>query len=725
MLLRIINFLENFFIYLLIFLLPIFFLPLSFEFFEFNKIYLLFYVTLLILILHLAKLFIVEKKIHFLKTPFNLPILILLLTILVSSIFSMDKISALFGNYGKFFDGAVFLVTLIFFFFLLINSEIKKERALKLFLTSGTISLISAYISFFSLWQKIPFLSQVPYLQRNFNLTTPVLTTYSIFLLVLISILTSIILSNFKRLSKILSFILLIFFLFFYFLIDHQNAHYVLIISFLLIILISIKNRIFKDEVNYLLLPIGLILLAILFSLFNISPPVYSEISLGQKFSLFTTLNSLLSPKEFFIGSGPGSFPSQFLKEKPASILKSQLWAIRFDRPSNNIFELLVILGIIGASAFLALLIISLLTAFFGLNKENLPYFYPLFVLFTSQFFHYQDSVLGFSLFLFLGLSILASKELFNRYQYDLKRFPEINLIFSSILLFILIASLFFFFFGIKFYLADHYFAKGWMTPDIEKKIEFFERAKKSNPDLCYYHLSLSQAYYLAAINEVQKGGAKSLQYATRAVQEAGEGVRISPQSVLSLENLAIIYRDIQGFESSAIEAFKKALKADPKNPLIYLEIAKIYFAQNNLKMAREYLDAAKRIEENIQPVKLYDAIFTEAEGKDDEAKNILKSGLSLFPFDIDLNFHLGRINYKKQNFDEAILYFNQVLSVFPNHSNSLYLLALSFEKKGEYKKALEYLERVKFLNPDNPEINQKVEELKQKVEGKTGEEKK
>lgn len=719
MILRIVKFLEVFFLYLLIFLCPIFFLPFSFEFFEFNKIYLLFYTSFLVLILHLTRLFILEKKIQFLKTPFNLPLLIFFLSIFFSTLFAKDKITALFGNYGKFYDGAIFLFSLILFFFLLLNSEIKKEIAITLFLISGTISLISAFFSFFSLWQRIPLFSQIPYLQRNFNFTTPVLTSFSIFLLVLISLSVSILLSNFKKIFKIISFFLLIFLLPFYLLIDYNNAHYTFIISSIFLIFLSIKNRIFKEEVNYLLLPITLLLIFVFFSLFNIRPPIYTEISLNQKFSFFTTLNSLLNPKEFFVGSGPGSFPTQFLKEKPSSILKTELWPIRFDRPSNNIFELLVNLGTIGTGAFLALLILSLVIAFFRLERENIPYFYPLFTLIASQFFHYQNSILGFSLFLFLGLSIISLKDLYSEYHYDLKIFPELNLLFSSILLFLLLFFAFLIFFGVKFYLADYYFAKGWIIPEIEKKIEFFEKAKKFNPDFPYYRLSLSQAYYIGAIEEVQKGSQKSIEYATKAVREAGEATRISPYFVLSLENLAIIYRDIQGFENAAIETFKKELEADPKNPLICIEIVKLYLSQNNLKMAREYLEKAKKLQENIQPVKLFDAILTELEGKDEEAKNILNQALSLFPFDIEINFHLGRINYKQGNLDEAISYFERAISIFPNHSNSLFLLALSYEKKGDYKKALEYMERVKILNPENEEVKMKVEELKQKVEGK------
>ena len=96
----------------LVFLLPLFFLPFSFEAFEFNKQYLLFFLVSLAFFSWLAKMVLVDKEIRFKRSPLDIFVLAFLFIAILSAVFSVDKSSSLFGFYGRFSDGLIGLLSL-------------------------------------------------------------------------------------------------------------------------------------------------------------------------------------------------------------------------------------------------------------------------------------------------------------------------------------------------------------------------------------------------------------------------------------------------------------------------------------------------------------------------------------------------------------------------------------------------------------------------------------
>jgi tetratricopeptide (TPR) repeat protein len=60
----------------------------------------------------------------------------------------------------------------------------------------------------------------------------------------------------------------------------------------------------------------------------------------------------------------------------------------------------------------------------------------------------------------------------------------------------------------------------------------------------------------------------------------------------------------------------------------------------------------------------------------------------------------LGHLN----NFDEAIVAFNQSIAFDNNHIHSLTMLGKAYGIKGEYQKSIGYFERVLTIDPSNQE---------------------
>ncbi len=106
----------------LVFLIPLFFLPFSFEAFEFNKQYLLFFLSTIGFVAWFGKMILIDKEIRFKRTPLDLWILGFIFIAILSAIFSVDKTSSVFGFYGRFSVNLIGLICFGIFYFLITNN---------------------------------------------------------------------------------------------------------------------------------------------------------------------------------------------------------------------------------------------------------------------------------------------------------------------------------------------------------------------------------------------------------------------------------------------------------------------------------------------------------------------------------------------------------------------------------------------------------------------------
>src|SRR3989344_7616909 len=104
---------------LLVFLIPLFFLPFSFEAFEFNKQYLLFFLVLIALFAWIGRMVLADQEFRFKRTPLDVFVIGFLFIALLSAIFSVDKGSSIFGFYGRFSNGLLGLLSFGVLYFLI------------------------------------------------------------------------------------------------------------------------------------------------------------------------------------------------------------------------------------------------------------------------------------------------------------------------------------------------------------------------------------------------------------------------------------------------------------------------------------------------------------------------------------------------------------------------------------------------------------------------------
>jgi len=370
-------------IYTLVFLLPLFFLPFSYEAFEFNKQYLLFFLVSLSVLAWLAKMVLVDKELRFRTSPLDVFVLVFLAAAVLSAVFSVDKSSSLFGFYGRFSDGMIGLLSLAAFYFLITNNAgVGKDatsgtidKIIKVFLFSVSLVVLSGYFSIFGVWLKLNGILSLPpiMLQTFFNTTSGSMEGLAVFLAVVSVFLIGRILVSAGKSRNVVNYLLVIAIFPLLAIIDFNPAWLTIFLSLILFLAVVLRKRTFKEDINKLLLPILFIVLSLVFLFINASDMqgavlkyyLPQEQVLQQGTSWSVALKSATeNVKSAFLGSGPGTFHYGFAKFRPLELNQKDFWQFRFDRPASHLAEVLGTTGFIGLLSYAALLAIFLFISY-------------------------------------------------------------------------------------------------------------------------------------------------------------------------------------------------------------------------------------------------------------------------------------------------------------------------------------------------------------------------
>ncbi len=695
----------------MVFLTPLFFLPFSFEALEFNKQYLLFFLVSLGALAWLAKMVFLDKEVKFQRTPLDIPILAVVLAAVVSTIFSADKFSSLFGTYGRFSDGLIPLLSLAIFYFLIANNAVKISNLIKLFIYSGSIAVLFGYFSIFGIWAKINvFLKFLPQamLQKNFNPVSGSMEGLAIFVSVFLALLVGILLTqklDFK-IKNLFYWLVLVAGLGQLVIIDFSAAWIVLLITLLALVVFSLANRIFRDNINKLLLPIFLLVIAGVFLFVNLPGGFQNQIPkeavLSQSQSWSVSIKTAISaPKNVFLGSGPGTFSLDFSKFKSAELNKTNLWQYRFDRAGNNFAETLATKGLLGIVAYLALIVMFFMANLksitsklntqvlkvqgSGINQlssifnPQLPLFLALAALLVGQFVFYQNAALSFAFWLILALSSVNLQKNYGELKYSFKESPETGLIFSVALTIVAVIFLGLYFFAARFYLADTAYLKAIMSGNEQVQIKNLEKAVTFSPRQSQYRIDLARFYFSQALNESDATTAKN--FIANSINQIRIATEFSPNSVTAWEVRGLLYQEIINLAPGAvdwgIQSFGKAITLEPANPILHLELGKLLLATSTERAKKEF-----------------------------------EKSIELYPLNPEALFDLGTINYNNNNLAEALSNFQKAVLLFPNYSNAHYALGLVYTAQSEKDLALAEFKKVLELNPGNSDVIGRINAL-------------
>jgi len=569
---EIINYLEkaSVAVFCLLFIIfPILFTNLTTDFFNLPKQALVVFATIVVMLLFGVKTLLLEK-VMIRKTPFDLPIILFIFTLLLSAIFSVAKADSFSNVLPVIFAG-------ISYFGIVYNAKNEKSvlALIASLLAGASLLSLTAIFTFFKVYIfPFDFAKNVAFTPSGAILDQAL---YLLFVLpVGLYFLSPFIFRRKQRETT-----------------EEQKMDSAKLVSFAAVSFIILVGLI-VSVYNLIKIPNNLILLPI-------------EIGFQTAFAAISQDSGRILQGLLF-GTGFGEYLLAFAKFKQASInTNPTLWSISFLRSSTYVLELLATTGILGFFSFLFLC--------YKVIKEK-PLFVPLIIALACTFIlplsFYTLTTIFFLIaiyailrgltdnqkYLDLELELVALKKGFIAFAPEGEREKGYGKILAySIFGLILVLVLSLGYLSYDYLAANITFEKSMVA------------ASQNNGQLTYTYQSSAlssftgkyvDAYYrvfsqtnLSLANSlassVPKGASASAQtqqtiytLVQQSINAGRQATTISPQNTLNWQNLSTIYKSLIGFgqnaDSFAILAQQQATQLDPVNPQNYIALGGIYY---------------------------------------------------------------------------------------------------------------------------------------------------
>lgn len=539
--------LINWTIIALVFLLPLFFLPITAEFYIFNKQTLLIGVTGIMAILWLAKMAAAQTLI-FRRTVLDLPIILFAIAYLVVSLLApANKVIALMAPTGV---GTILALTVLYFVITNNMTVSSIQYSVFSFIASAAILGLIAIYQFLGLGET---LTSIPWLANR--LFTPAGGP-----LILVSL---------------------------------------LITGLALSLTLFLKQFGKKGWLESILTGGASIIIAVglILTIYQLLPgKTTSLVMLSYQDSWAIGIEAFKQNPLF--GVSPGNYLSAFNRFRPVTFNNNNFWDIRFGSASSYPLELLTIGGllVLGTYLFLFIKTLGLWLHLRGRAKENAISQHlgggdeRLLLLVGTAMVMIFPWFLGNNLlllsFTFIFLAMLAS--LADRGQ--AVTLPSKTFSWGALGIGLLLIIPSFYFWG-RVYAADMAFYQSLNALAENRGVVVYNqqiRAITLNPYNPGYRRAYSQTNFALA-NSIagqaeltDQDRANITQLIQQAIREAKVATVLNPTDAVNWENLAQIYRNLinfaQGADQWAIAAYRQTIITDPINPRIRLNFGGLLY---------------------------------------------------------------------------------------------------------------------------------------------------
>lgn len=193
------------------------------------------------------------------------------------------------------------------------------------------------------------------------------------------------------------------------------------------------------------------------------------------------------------------------------------------------------------------------------------------------------------------------------------------------------------------------------------------------------------------------------------------KGVKLRP-SVSVWNNIGTTYHRLGDFES-AIKAYQKAVKKDPRHTGASLGIVDSYIRLQKYKKALAYCLKLKQSEYFSQNSKLYlqTGVALGNLGRVKEAAQYFEKGLELLKDKtnkaelLDIYGNISNAYYFDKNYERAIFYLKKTLALNPKNATFTNYLGISYLNLGKYQLAIKHFENVLKLNKNLTDVYKNI----------------
>lgn len=421
------------------------------------------------------------------------------------------------------------------------------------------------------------------------------------------------------------------------------------------------------------------------------------------------------------LGWGPENFAVPFDKYYPGGYTNSyqNLAETWWDRAHNVPLDIGVTMGLLGLMTYLGIFAL-LFTKLYSCKRSDLPHFIQLslaaaFIAYFVQNLTAFDSISSFILFFALTAYVVF---LSNEKQYD----TEINSLRHNSTVKIMswaIASIIVLFIIIKFSIIP--FSLNYISNRaaiIARKglynetIKFYRDITNKYKNKTYYEKELNEkfmkiaGFFAPSLLEQLKDREEYLKINQETINLLKRDIELEPYHTKHYYNIGLFYNNISALNPDAakdgIIYFKKALELSPNREQTLIESAKTYMLLNNYEGAIENLQKAIRINSDLPDSYLWLGIAHLYNKKPALGKKYLKFAQQA-GYDIDnittLKMLAG-VYADIQLWEETISYYLKIIEKEPNNIEIRALLAGSYKKIGQTKKARSEAEYILKIAP-------------------------
>jgi len=630
----------------LFFATPLVFFPQTSEVFEFNKITLVYLITIIIAGFWLLKM-ISQRKIIFRRTILDWPLVFFLTSQILSTILSVDSRTSLLGYYSRFHGGLLSSVSYAILYWAFVANVSQKEiqKIIKIALAAGLV------ISLYAILEHFGYSVSCLIINHQFNASCWVqdvqarvfatlgqpnwLAAYLVALLPLVWVQAlqksksknkqSLRLHQQK--TKVSWFVIsTLFFLALLFTKSRSGILGFLVADFLFWALVLWK---YKKEFVKQFVTLNLIfgIAALAFGTPWSAPPSQGPALEGggtesgqiRKIVWRGAIDIWKAYPVF--GTGPETFAYTYYQFRPQEHNLVSEWDFLYNKAHNEYLNTLANTGIIGLLSYLTVVGFSFFIFFKNWKLENLALAAGYASILVTNFFGFSVVVTGLMIFLFpaMAVSLEPKSKKVNKFKW-----PQIGVvIFLSLLPLYSLA---------KYWYADLLYAQGRQQNKLTQPLaaaKKLEKAVSFSPKEPLFHDELAKAYSTLAVYFWQEDASTSAQLKDAALTETQIATSLSPRNVNLKRSQVNIVSELSATDQNlllqSLPVFEELKILAPTDAKIFYTLGMTYEALGERQKAIETLEKAIILKPNYDKARFTLALLYKDENRLEEAKNELK----------------------------------------------------------------------------------------------------
>lgn len=605
---------SEFFVYVLIGIAPIFFLPFTADFFDYNKQFLIFGSAIFAVIAWIVQT-LIKRMLRLTVSPVTLAVVAVAATYLLSSFFATPYLDeAILGK-----SLLIFSLTVLFIF----ATSVGREMKARWFLVSATVggllvsTLAALEFAGFGLSKFLAFLLKLDIGGSNFFHPTGSILAGALFIAPLV------VANGVEAITKRGVWRIV-----------HGVSSVVLTAGLIFHIWLMLPGK----------------------------PTSLTVASFGPSWSI--AIDTLKDPRTAFLGVGPESYLVAFTQFRPATMNLTPTWNLRFLQAFNEPLHLLTTLGIVGFCAWIFLIVAGMHTAS-PIHGESRSLVVLLGVAFLEQLFFPANPTLLILVYLTLVAIVLLEKQkrdsrvsdlIFHVFAIkivspDASVRTEQHVATTAVTVILSVALLA----GTatsayvvgKTYAQEHVYFRSLIAGqknDVVQRYDLQSKLTQQQPRNDRYHRAFAGTNFLLA-NAIasspqasEEDKAKVPQLIQQSIREAKFATDLSPRNILNWEGLATVYRSLVNVVTDAdqwaIAAYVRAIQADPLNPQLRVDLGQIYVGTKNYDQAVRIFQQATELKPDLPVAYLNLANAYQLKGEDVLAVNNFKQVLQFLPQD-------------------------------------------------------------------------------------------